>query len=230
MQLVQYTPATVAYMLFGPWLWVFSGPVLSGGSLLVDDAAVTPAGHCQLEAWARAYNPGRELTAVPACNHAGTEYSLGVSDFLDPSSGPLFSLGVKRLWRDVDQATVELGASFGAIWNASDSRANTWYFNFPASFALDAEHRGRVHANLGLLDSSTAGRGPTAGLGIELPCDARSLLLAEVYVQPDHFHLGEMGWRHSLTDTVSIDLLVGHQGSGVGNLWFTTVGISVPLP
>ena len=169
MQFVQYKPTVAAYMLLGACLWVLSGLALAGGSLLVDDAAVTSAGRCQLEAWVRAYDPGQELTAVPACNYAGTEYSLGVSEFFDPRSGPLASVGVKRLWRDVDQATFGVGASFSAIWNASDSRADAWSFNIPATFALDAQQRRRVHANLGWLDSSTAGRGPTAGLGVELP-------------------------------------------------------------
>jgi hypothetical protein len=188
MQLVQCKPAVQTCVLVGACLWIFGGRALAGGSLLVDDAAVTPAGHCQLEAWARTYSPGQILATVSACTYAGKEYSVGVSEFLDPRSDP------------------------------------------PSSFDLDTQHRRRAHTNLGWRDSGTAGRGAMTGLGIELPCTARSPLLTEVYVQPDHFRLGELGWRPSLTDAASVDRLLGHQASRAGTAWFTTVGISVPLP
>jgi hypothetical protein len=231
MQLAQEELRVLRCTLFSAcMLWALSGTAQAGGSLLVDDAAVTPAGHCQLESWVRAYSHGQELTAVPACNRAGTEYSLGVSEFLSPRSGPLATLGAKHLWREVGQDKFGVGATLSATWNASDQHADLWSVNVPASIALNDQQRRLVHVNLGWLDSGTSGRGLTAGLGVELPLNARSLLLAEIFAEPDHFRVGELGWRHVLTDAASVDFLIGHQGGLANSSWFTAIGINILFP
>ncbi len=83
--------------LVGVLLSLLAGDSRAGGSLFVDDATLTPSGRCQVETWARAYTPGQELTAVPACTLAGTELSLGISlgisDFFNPTRGPIAVLG-----------------------------------------------------------------------------------------------------------------------------------------
>ncbi len=59
----------------------FVSPVkAAGGAYLVDDASITPAGHCQLESWIQALSGGQSLLATnPACSTGPVECTLGVA-------------------------------------------------------------------------------------------------------------------------------------------------------
>ena len=201
----------------------------AGASLLVDDAAVTPAGRCQVESWVRGYSHGRELTAVPACNYAGTEFSLGVSDFFKPGTGPLLNLGAKHLWRDFDEETFGIGASMGATWSAASGRVEIESFNIPASFAFDAQRNLVLHANLGWIDTRDTSHGLTGGVGLERVVTTTSVLLVEFYAQPDRVNIGQLGVRHTVNESINIDLLVGHQNHVANGSMFVTLGFNILL-
>ena len=205
------------------------GGVHAGASLLVDDAAVTPAGRCQVETWARAYSHAQELTAVPACNYAGTEFSLGVSEFVDPHTGPLLTLGAKRLWRDFDQESLGIGTSISATWNSEFDRMETLSFSIPASIAFYAQRNLVLHANLGWLDARGVSRGLVGGIGMERVVTASSVLLAELYGQHDHVRVGQLGLRHGVNDSVDVDILVGHQDHVASGSTFVTLGFNIQL-
>jgi hypothetical protein len=201
----------------------------AGASLFVDDAATTPEGRCQVEAWARAYAPGQEFTAVPACTHTGTEFGLGASHYTRPSLGPIVNLGAKRLFRDFDQHDWGIGASFGATWNGADDRLDGWNLNLPVSFALDPERRTVVHANLGWSDLRHSPGALTGGLGIERALTEDWTLLAEAYGDHRGGFGTQLGVRRTLGDTASLDLLLGHQDGMRHAPWFT-LGFNVLLP
>ena len=199
----------------------------AGASLLVDDAAVTPRDRCQLEAWARTYAPGQELTAVPACNFDGTEFGLSVSQFGRPSHGPILNLGAKRLFRDFDAHDWGVGMSVGATWSGEHGRLDGWNLNLPVSVALDSQRRTIVHANVGWNHLRDRGGALTGGLGLEQVLSERWTLLAEGYT--DHTTTAQLGLRRSLGENASLDVLVAHQGGANAGPWLT-LGFNVLLP
>lgn len=199
----------------------------AGASLFVDDATITPRGRCQVESWSRLYAPGQELTAVPACNWDGTEFSLGVSRYPDSSNGPVLNLGLKRLFRDFDVDDWGIGASLGATWNGASNHLDGWNVNLPASFALDPQRRVVLHANLGWLKLRNARATLTGGVGIELVLDEHWTALAEAY--SDRHVATQAGLRRSLGRYASLDLLVGRQ-RGLPHASWMTFGWNVLLP
>lgn len=207
----------------------FAFEAQAGASLFVDDAATTPPGRCQVETWARAYLPGQELTVVPACAIAGAEFSLGVTHTASPSHGPIVSPGVKRLFRDVERHDWGIGASLGGTWNGAHDRLEAWALNVPASIALDHDRLTLLHANLGWIESRNTPGALTFGIGIERVLTDRWTLLAEAYGDHRSDRVFQLGARHAIGDSASLDLLLGHQGGMKHSPWFT-LGFNVLLP
>ena len=203
--------------LVGVLLSLLAEDSRAGGSLFVDDATLTPSGRCQVETWARAYTPGQELTAVPACTLAGTEVSLGISDgisdFFNPSRGPLVVLGLKRLLHDFDTAPWGLGISLGVIWSADTNRLESWNLNLPYSLALDSERGAVLHANLGWNDPHGSNGAIIGGLGVEIALAQDWVLLGEALGDTAGDFIAQFGVRRSLSRDSSLDLLVGTQDS-----------------
>ncbi len=198
----------------------------AGASLYVDDASVTPRGHCQVESWVRGYAPGNEFASVPACNIRGTEFGLGVNTFAHPSRGPIVNLGVKRAFRDFDTQRWGIAASVGASWDNAHHRFDGWNANIPVSVALDADRHTVVHANLGWSKPRhTRGR-LTRGIGIEQRLDAHWTLLGEAYA--DHATIAQIGLRRAIGDNASLDLLGGRQGGTTPSSWLT-LGFNIVL-
>lgn len=204
-------------------------PAHAGASLFVDDATITPAGRCQIESWARTYTPRQEFTAVPACHWAGTEFALGVTQYTHPSHGPVANLGLKRLFRDVDQHAWGVGASLGASWDGARDHLDGWTVNLPASIALTADRRVVMHVNLGRSAVRGAPDAFTGGIGVEHALGDAAWLLAEAH--GDHWggRGGQLGLRRSLGASANLDLLVGHQHGTSHGSWLT-VGLNVLLP
>ncbi|MCD9086757.1 hypothetical protein [Stenotrophomonas sp. SY1] len=206
-----------------------SASAWAGASLVVDDATMTPHGHCQVESWARAHAPGQEFSAVPACNWGNTEVGLGLSHYTRPSHGPVASLGLKRLLRDFDQHDWGVGASFGASWDGASNRFDGWNLNLPASVAIDAQRRTVMHANLGWSDSRGDAGAITAGIGLEHVLTERWTLLGELYGDHRGSTGGQFGMRRAIGQATHLDLLIGHQ-DGLQQAPWLTVGLNVLLP
>ncbi len=215
--------------LLGVLLSLPAGDSRAGGSLFVDDATLTPFGRCQVETWARAYTPGQELTAVPACTLAGTELSLGISDFFNPSRGPIVVLGLKRLLHDFDTEPWGLGISVGAIWSADTDRLESWNLILPYSLALDPKRGAVLHANLGWNDPRGSNGAIIGGLGVEIALAQDWVLLGEALGDTAGDFIAQFGVRRSLSRDLSLDFLVGTQDSLDETPWFT-VGFNIVLP
>lgn len=199
----------------------------AGASLLVDDATFTPPGHCQVESWVRIHSPGQELTAVPACNFANTEFGIGHSHATTPHSTRSWTPGVKRLLRDFDQHRWGAGVSAGATWQSDTGRWADWSINVPTSFALDPDRNLVLHANLGWTKAEKLPGAMTGGIGLEVALDGAWTLLAETHDQRRGATTTQLGLRRAWGQAGSIDLLVGREGSH-DNSWLT-LGFNVPF-
>jgi hypothetical protein len=197
----------------------------AGASLLVDDATLTPSGQCQVESWVRAYALGGELTAVPACNFANTEFGLGYSHYTHPRTSRLWTLGIKRLFRDFDTHDWGLGLSAGAAWDSDAVRWANWSINLPASFALDAERNVVLHANIGWIKPDGQHGGVTGGVGMEVALTPSWTLLAEVHDDHRGTSTAQFGVRRASGEAASLDLLVGQDG--IQNSPWLTLGFNV---
>lgn len=201
----------------------------AGASLYVDDASIVPAGQCQLESWLRAAAPGRELSLVPACHVAGTEFGLGLSDYARPSQTHTAAFGAKRVVHEAASQRWALAASLGANWNASRGEFEGWNFNLPLSVTGDAAGRGHWHFNLGWNAPKHGRDALTAGIGAEFALRSRWTALAEIFADQHGSRVAQLGVRREFDASHSIDLLVGHQNDGARSPWLT-LGFNVLLP
>lgn len=187
----------------------------AAASLMVDDAAITDAGRCQLESWARHTDAGAEWTAVPACTFADTEWSLGLSH-QQAASSTQWALGAKRVLRDIDQRRwgLALSAGIGSDWR--HLRDDDWGINAPLTLALGARDRTLLHLNLGWARTAAA-HGRTDGIGLEIVTAPHWSLLAETARDATRQRSSQFGMRHELWRGASVDLLAGrvhHQRDG----------------
>ncbi|KQQ75718.1 hypothetical protein ASF73_07985 [Xanthomonas sp. Leaf131] len=201
----------------------------AAASLTTDDAALTPEGRCQVETWLRGARPGREFTAVPACTWAGNEVSLGLSTFTDQAQGGVAAVGVKRLFRDLDQQRWGAAASLGANWDMRRQRLDGWNINVPVSIALDPDRRSLLHLNVGATTPSAAATALTASVGVEHTLGPAWIVLAEAFGDDRGGFGQQAGVRRLLGDRASVDLLAGYQHGGDKSAW-VTLGFNLLLP
>ncbi|MFC7521739.1 hypothetical protein ACFQS6_20310 [Xanthomonas populi] len=201
----------------------------AAASLTTDDAALTPEGRCQVETWLRGSHQGRELTAVPACTRAGNEFSLGLSTFSDQPQAGIVALGVKRLFRDLDQQRWGVGASLGANWDVRRQRLDGVIITVPLSIALDADLRSLLHLNVGANTPSGTAMALTASVGMEHTLGPAWTLLAETVGDSRGGFGQQAGLRRLFGDRASVDLLAGYQHGEDHTPW-VTLGFNLLLP
>lgn len=206
-------------------LSVCAFPARAGGSLFVDDATITPAGQCQVESWTRAYFPGQEFTAVPACNIANSEFGLGVSHYSHPQSAAFWSVGGKRVFRDAGAHPWGIGLSAGATWDSGADHWANWSVNVPVSVALDTDRNLLLHANVGWINHNGRQGGVTGGVGLEIAMGDAWAVLAEVHDDRSGTTTTQMGVRRALGEAASLDLLVGQDRLDSGP--WATVGYNI---
>ena len=194
----------------------------AAASLLVDDASITDAGHCQLESWVRHTDAGPQWTAVPACTLAATEWSLGLTRAPGTSHLP-WTAGAKRVLIAPDQQrwALALGAGIGDAGGGND-----WNLNLPLTLGLDARQRVQLHVNVGLAREAGI-RGRTDGIGLQIAVDPRWSLLAEIAHDAAGDRGMQVGLRRELWPGASLDLLGGRQQQRAGDSHWMTIGINM---
>lgn len=200
--------------------------VHAGASLFVDDATLTPPGHCQVESWVRAHSAGQELTAVPACNYANTEFGIGYSRTTHAHATHSWAPGIKYLMRDFDKHRWGIGLSAGATHQSGQGWTD-WSINAPASFALDRDRNLVLHANVGWIKPDGQPGAMAGGMGLELALDTTWTLLAEMHEERHGARTTQLGLRRSWRQAASIDLLIGRERRDDAR-WLT-LGFNVPF-
>lgn len=198
----------------------------AAASLLVDDASTTPAGECQIESWYQWHGQHQEISLVPACTVAGTEWSAGVSD-LRGAHATAWTLGAKRTVRGHHDARVRIAvaAGIGGDLRAADARG--WALDLPVSVALDPVARVLLHAGIGWGHAPSA-RGLTLGVGSEIQLTPHWSVIAEQARDATRQRGTQIGLRRTVRDSASLDFIAGRaHGTGADN-WIT-VGVNLPL-
>lgn len=198
-----------------------ASPVLAAGPYVVDDADITPAGHCQVEAWT-SLRRGSGSTGVvaPACTPAGLPHTEFTVTGRRDNGGSFVGFGVKRTL-DPGGATPALAVSVQGDWNAHTGEMIALAVNAPLTFRW--EERAQAHLNLGGLYDPSARRSQlTYGAAIDARVAPRLTLAAEVHASGD----GEVGWQaglrpHLIAGRLDLDLTVGQPPGSNGRTWIT---------
>lgn len=191
----------------------------AAASLLVDDAGITDAHHCQLESWVRHTRDGQEWTAVPACTVADTEWSLGLTR-LPGQPATQWAVGAKRVLVERQQRRWGLAASAGLGGTTHRPRGDDWTLTVPLTVALDAQDRVQLHLNLGWAHHAHV-QGRTSGVGLEVALHRHWSLLAESARDADRQLSSQIGLRRVLWPGASVDLLAGQVHHQRNTQWLT---------
>ncbi|MDQ0008040.1 hypothetical protein J2T07_000199 [Luteibacter jiangsuensis] len=192
------------FFLLAAWSAFASLPSFaSGGSYLVDDAAITPASHCQLESWTQFRTTARSVTTVPACSWGAVEFSAQLTGGVHAGAGSV-APGAKwqvsngsRISTALDAGvTVQGGHVSGAIAYAA------------STVQLDAAGRWLFNVNVGATHQKGEPTRRILGGGIEFAASASATLLAEVLDTAGAGRTLQAGVRLPFGDN-SIDLVVG---------------------
>jgi hypothetical protein len=185
----------------------------AGGSYLVDDAAIAPASHCQLESWMQFRTGARSLTTVPACTWGAVEYSAQLAGGVH-SGGSSVSPGAKWLFFSGSRVSAALAADVtvqrGSVRNAIAYVAST--------VQLDSAGRWLVNANLGATHVPGQSTRRVLGGGIEFAASASVTLLAESLDTAGAARTLQAGVRLPFGNN-SIDLVVGRSIGQPADHW-----------
>lgn len=214
---VALTVATVA------WPWKAHA---GAGAYLVDDASITPAGHCQIQSWAQAFSGGQKaLNTLPACSRGPVEWSLGVAGQNHPYQHQE-SPAVKWMLRDPSAHPLGVAINMGAMW----SNGHVLSRNIYAALTWTPQDREdwSINADLGAFWSRDRQWQTLLGLGVKYKLTQHVAIVAE------HIHpwVGEAttqaGLRWSFRNDDSVDVIVGHGSVAAHDRWIT-VGLNVGL-
>jgi hypothetical protein len=179
----------------------------AGGSYLVDDAAIAPASHCQLESWMQFRTTARSLTSVPACTWGPVEYSAQLSGGTHVG-GSSVAPGAKWLFFGGSRVSAALAADV----TVQRGGGHTAAAYVASTVQLDAAGRWLVNANLGATHLPGQSTRRILGGGIEFAASASVTLLAEILDTAGATRTVQAGVRLPFGDN-SIDLVVG-RGTG----------------
>ncbi|WP_448097415.1 hypothetical protein [Luteibacter yeojuensis] len=175
----------------------------SGGSYLVDDAAVTPASHCQLESWLQFRTAARTATTVPACSWGAVEFSAQLTGGVHAGAGSV-APGVK--WQVFDGSRVSTALDAGVTMQGGRVQGAIGYA--ASTVQLDKAGRWLFNVNLGATHQRGEPTRRILGGGIEFAASASATLLAEVLDTAGEGRTLQAGIRLPFGDN-SIDLVVG---------------------
>ncbi|MFM1910769.1 MAG: hypothetical protein RJB18_160 [Pseudomonadota bacterium] len=200
---------------------------------VTDDARLTNAGSCQIEAWTRVYQHSHELWALPACNPWGNfELTLGGSFAkVDGQNATLDSaIQAKTLFRALKTNDWGIGLALGKISHEDLSAGPNQYGNtygyIPASLSL-MDDQVILHTNIGLLhDKESKKNNITWGLGSEIKVKPNLLGIAEVYGDNRSNPYLQVGFRYSVIPNLfQIDSTYGQQINGDSELKWISFGL-----
>lgn len=214
-------------------LLLISQQALAARPFVTDDARLTTAGSCQVEAWARVYQHSHELWALPACNPWGN-FELTFGGSLAKADGQNATLDsaiqAKTLFRALKTNDWGIGMALGKIshsdLNPGPNQYGNTYGYIPASLSLWDDDL-ILHANIGVLhDKESKRNNMTWGLGSEIKLKPNLLGVAEIYGDNRSNPYIQLGFRYSVIPNLfQVDSTYGQQIDGDSDLKWISFGL-----
>jgi hypothetical protein len=206
--------------------------------MITDDARITDAQACQVEAWQKVNRGSREHWAFPACNPTGNfEFTLGANDLPDGSGGRLndFVFQGKTLFKPLVTNGYGLGLAAGVVRHGDpqpgERHTSAAYFYVPVSLSF-RDDLVVLHLNAGAQDNRDRDIKPiTYGAGTEINLTQRFALIAETFGDDrgsPYYQAGVRLW--AVPGRFQIDATYGaHAGERDATRWWT-IGVRLISP
>lgn len=210
-------------------------PLRAARPFVTDDARLTTAGACQLEAWVRSYRANHEVWALPSCNPGGNlELTVGGGTARDSGHRATadYVLQAKTLFRSLRAGDWGWGLALGTVRHPENrpgpnQLGNVYaYLPLSASFDQDAVV---VHANLGWLrDTASRVNRATWGLGAEVRLGERLAAMAESFGDNRPRPYWQAGLRYVVVpDLVQVDATAGGRFAGARDERWLSLGVRI---
>jgi len=208
-----------------------------GGAFVVDNAEITTLNTCQVESWA-AFARNRDLTvsSTPACTIDIVKPVEFSAQFQRARGRPawLTSVTLQAKTILVPAEPMKLGVSVGRTFDLINDQVTQSFVNVPATFELNGQVR--INVNVGYLRDHVANFN-WLSWGGSLEWDfARSVtLVTEVFGLVGRRPFDQpavtdprvqSGLRFKPTEQIDVDVIYGHNVTGVSTHWIT-VGLNV---
>jgi hypothetical protein len=209
----------------------------AGGAYIVDDADIGKPGSCQAENWVSTAT-NHDFTGVvsPACvvqiglpiEFTGT-YQRNRAEGIW-TTAPFWQAKIVPINNDKFAFSLS-----GAVIYDSFTRSLSSFINMPLTFKFGKDFR--IHTNLGWLHDERVNIDfATGGVGFDWDFDPKFSLMGEIYLQegrqppliPSSVYepRTQLGLRYMPIGTVDIDLIYGHNITGLKGHWLT-FGVTV---
>jgi hypothetical protein len=203
--------------------------------MVVDDAAITSPGNCQLESWTQRTSVQTEYWAVPACNVGGKwELSAGLGLIGPDGPGSVYRSGflqAKTVFRPLAKNSWGVGLTIANQFRAGEGVLGDLSVLVPVSRSL-LDDRVLVHGNLGWLHAHASGRNDAFwATGAEWTVRPRLTLTLETYGTARSHGFTQAGIRFTVVpDRLALDAGLGSRIGRLGAERYATVGLTLAGP
>jgi hypothetical protein len=203
--------------------------------MVVDDAAITSPGSCQIESWTQRTSAQTEYWTMPACNVAGTwELAAGIGRIGADGSHTAYRSGVlqaKTAFRSLKKNDWGVGLTIAGQFRQGSGIDGDLSVLVPVSLSL-LDDQILVHANAGWLRAHASGQQDAFwATGAEWAVYPRLTLTLEAYGTGRGHEFTQAGARFTIIpDKFALDAGVGSRIGRLGAERYVTIGLTVAVP
>lgn len=212
-----------------------SGTANATRPMVVDDAAITSPGNCQVESWTQHTPSQTEYWMVPACNVGGTwELAAGFGRIAPDGAGDAYRSGVvqaKTMFRNLEANSWGICLTIANQFRQGDGVAGDLSVLVPVSISL-LDDRVLLHANAGWLRAHATGQNDRFwATGGEWSVDPRLTLTLETYGAGRGHGFTQAGIRLTvISDRLAFDAGMGSRIRRIGAEHYFTFGLTLAGP
>ena len=203
--------------------------------MVVDDAAITSPGNCQIESWTQRTSAQTEYWAMPACNVAGTwELAAGAGRIGPVGPGEAYRSGVvqaKTVFRPLEKNGWGIGLTIASQFRQGSGIDGDLSVLVPVSLSL-LDDQVLVHVNAGWLRAHVSGQKDGFwATGAEWAVRPRLTLTLEAYGIGRGHGFTQAGARFTIIpDRLAFDAGVGSRIGRLGAERYATIGLTLAGP
>lgn len=203
--------------------------------MVVDDAAISSPGNCQVESWTQRTSGQNEYWAMPACNVAGTwELAAGLGRIGPDGAGAAYRSGVvqaKTVFRPLEKNDWGIGLTIANQFRQGSGMNGDLSVLVPVSLSL-LDDQVLVHANTGWLRAHASGQQDGFwATGAEWAVRPRLTLTLEAYGTGRGHGFTQAGARFTIIpDRLAFDAGIGSRIGRLGAERYATIGLTFAGP